>query len=258
MKYMGSKSRIKKYVVPILQELIDKNNIKVYIEPMVGGCNIIDSIKCEHKIGNDISTPLIEMWKHLKETNGDDIPLEVSREHYNDVKKNQNTNKYPLWYIGIIGFLASYNGKYFDGGYAKTVITKTGIKRNYYDESRRNIIKQISNLKDVIFTNNDYKYMKEIKNALIYADIPYKNTTQYQSCNNFDYGYFWNWVREQSKNNIVIVSELQAPDDFMCIWEQEVTRTQNNKSRAKSIEKLFVYKDNYKKYFDIAVNRMED
>lgn len=31
MKYMGSKSRIKKWVVPFLQELIDKNNVDTYI-----------------------------------------------------------------------------------------------------------------------------------------------------------------------------------------------------------------------------------
>ena len=46
-----------------------------------------------------------------------------------------------------------------------------------------------------------------------------------------------------SKNNIVIVSELQAPDDFVVIWEQEVTRTQDNRKREKSIEKMFIYKD---------------
>lgn len=36
MKYMGSKSRIKKHIVPILQKLIDENNIEMYIETMVG------------------------------------------------------------------------------------------------------------------------------------------------------------------------------------------------------------------------------
>ena len=45
-----------------------------------------------------------------------------------------------------------------------------------------------------------------------------------------------------SKNNIVVISELQAPDDFECIWEQEVTRTQNNRDRIKSTEKLFIYR----------------
>lgn len=37
MKYMGSKSRIKKYILPILQEIIDKNNINTYVEPFCGG-----------------------------------------------------------------------------------------------------------------------------------------------------------------------------------------------------------------------------
>lgn len=37
MKYMGSKSRISKYIVPIIQKYIDENGIKTYIEPFVGG-----------------------------------------------------------------------------------------------------------------------------------------------------------------------------------------------------------------------------
>lgn len=37
MKYMGSKSRISKYIVPIIQKYIDENAIKTYIEPFVGG-----------------------------------------------------------------------------------------------------------------------------------------------------------------------------------------------------------------------------
>lgn len=250
MKYMGSKSRIKKHIVPILQKLIDENNIKMYIETMVGGGNIIDSIKCATKIGNDISTPLIEFWKHMQETKGKDLPLYVPKEHYTDVKNNQFTDKYPKWYIGAIGYLASYNGRYFDGGYAKTVISKTGAYRNYYDESRRNVMKQINNLQDVIFTNKDYKEMKNVKNTLIYCDIPYKDKTDYGTFGKFNHEDFWEWVRKFSENNIIVVSELQAPDDFICIWEQQVTRTQNNKTRSQSIEKLFIYNKIYKKYID--------
>lgn len=37
MKYFGSKSRIAKEIVPILQRTIDENNIDRYIEPFVGG-----------------------------------------------------------------------------------------------------------------------------------------------------------------------------------------------------------------------------
>ena len=45
-----------------------------------------------------------------------------------------------------------------------------------------------------------------------------------------------------SKNNIVVISELNAPEDFECIWEQTVTRTQNNRDRQQSTEKLFIYR----------------
>lgn len=37
MKYMGSKSRIAKYIVPIIQKHIDNNDYQCYAEPMVGG-----------------------------------------------------------------------------------------------------------------------------------------------------------------------------------------------------------------------------
>ena len=243
MKYMGSKSRIKKYIVPIIQDIIYKNQIKLYIEPMVGGANVIDSIKCDIKIGNDISTPLISLWQHLQKTNGVDLPNHVTREHYNDVKQNQNTGKYPMWYVGAIGFLSSFNGKYFDGGYAKPTLDKSnGRMRNYYNECKRNILNQLHNVKDVVFTNEDYRNINTVKNAVIYCDIPYENTTSYQSCKNFNHSQFWDWCRDTSKDNIVLISELNAPDDFVCIWKQDVLRSLNSKNKNKVVEKLFIHK----------------
>ena len=41
---MGSKSRIAKDIVPIIQKYIDDNRIISYIEPFVGGANVIDKI----------------------------------------------------------------------------------------------------------------------------------------------------------------------------------------------------------------------
>ena len=55
MVYQRSKNRISKFLVPIIQKYIDDNNIKTYIEPMVGGANIIDKIVCENKVGGDIN-----------------------------------------------------------------------------------------------------------------------------------------------------------------------------------------------------------
>ena len=238
MKYMGSKSRIKKYIVPILQEMIDKNNIENYIEPFVGGANVIDSIKCKNKIGADISKPLIELLKSVVE--GKELPQEISKEHYSDVRSNKDTNKYEEWYKGAVGYLSSYNGRYFDGGYAGECNTKGGV-RNYYQEAKRNIEKQAINLKDITFITSNYQDLEIPNNSLIYCDIPYKNTKQYGINKNFNHEEFWEWVRKQSEKHIVIVSEQEAPNDFKCIWEQAVTRTQDNRKRSKAIEKIFMF-----------------
>ena len=238
MKYMGSKSKIKKHIVPILQHIIDSNNIEIYIEPFVGGANIIDSIRCNNKIGGDNNEALIELLKHVRD--GGSLPKEITKELYDDVRSNKNTNKYEKWFVGAIGFLSSYNGRYFDGGYAKTIITKSGTIRNYYDEAKRNILQQAKNLLDIEFKYGDYTQFSDVKNGLIYCDIPYKDKKQYGTSKNFDYKAFWKWCEEMSKNNIIIVSEEQAPKNFKCIWKQEVTRTQNNNKRIKATEKLFV------------------
>ena len=37
MIYQGSKSKLAKDIVPIIQKYIDNNNIKKYCEPFVGG-----------------------------------------------------------------------------------------------------------------------------------------------------------------------------------------------------------------------------
>ena len=50
MKYMGSKSRVAKDIVSIIQKCIDDNNIETYVEPFVGGANIIDKINCKSEL----------------------------------------------------------------------------------------------------------------------------------------------------------------------------------------------------------------
>ena len=76
---------------------------------------------------------------------------------------------------------------------------------------------------------------------MIYCDPPYQGTKQYANATQFDYEKFWQWCRDMSKNNIVIISEQNAPDDFTCIWQQEVSRSIKATDKSKSVEKLFIY-----------------
>lgn len=47
MKYIGSKAKVAADIVPILQGYINEYGIKQYVEPFVGGFNIIDKIECK-------------------------------------------------------------------------------------------------------------------------------------------------------------------------------------------------------------------
>lgn len=238
---MGSKSRIAKYIVPIIQDYIDRSGFDAYVEPFCGGCNVIDKVVCKNRYANDKNHYLIELYKHVNEITK--LPPYITKEHYDDVRCSYRTNnrKYDDWYIGAIGFLASYNGRFFDGGYAGVVKTRSGQIRNYYDESKRNIMSQIDKLNPIVFSCMDYQEF-QIHNAVIYCDPPYEGTKQYGISKNFDHAKFWDWVRHVSKTNIVIISEMSAPEDFDCIWEQSVTRTIDNNKRVSGIEKLFIYK----------------
>ena len=242
MNYMGSKSRIAKYIVPIIQSYIDNNNITTYIEPFVGGMNVIDKIHCKCKIGSDLSPYLIALHTYAQK-NGQ-FPNEITREEYNKVREsyNKNTNEYTDTIKGIYGYLSSMNGRFFDGGFAKP-----SYGRNYYREKRDNLIKQRQNdeYKNVFLNCCDYTYYEDIKitNAVIYCDPPYKNTTHYNCDKNFDHDAFWNWVRVMSKDNIVIVSEQEAPSDFKCIWSKPIKstiRTTANVEGKILTEKLFI------------------
>ena len=87
-------------------------------------------------------------------------------------------------------------------------------------------------LKDTIFTVQDIFNInldKLNKNMLIYIDPPYKDTKQYNR-QKFDTGKFWNLVREMSKRCIVVVSEYEAPNDFITIWEKDLLQNINRKS----------------------------
>ena len=181
----------------------------------------------------------------------------MSKEKYHDIMSNKS--KYPKYIVALAGFCASYNAKWF-GGYAGQVHTKIGTIRNYYDEAVKNVVKQTSKMKDVIFEcDNFLNSNKEFYNCFIYCDPPYKGTTGYGQ--EFDYEKYWCKVADLSKNNYVLCSEYEASDGFRCIWSKELECTLDKNSRHHSIEKLFVYNDGlldkYTKQYENSLANIE-
>lgn len=227
---MGSKARLAKHIAPIINKMIKENQIETYIEPFVGGANMIQHIEAKNKIGSDNNKYLIAFWQRIQ---GEWNPLkefDMTKQLYNSYR--DNPEDYDPAHVALAGFCASYNAKWF-GGYAGVVKTKQGTLRNYYDEAVRNVLKQAQYIKDVNFVCIDYQQI-DVEGALIYCDPPYKNTTGYKQ--KFDHDSYFEWVRKMSKKNIVICSEYEMPDDFICIYEKQQTTTLDKSSRKKQLK----------------------
>lgn len=234
MKYMWSKNRIAKYLLPII--LKDRKPNQWYVEPFVWGANMIDKVE-GNRIWWEYNEYIAKMWDYISKWW---FPKkEYTREEYLSAKIwTEEFWKYEIWYIGIA---CSYSGKWF-WWYAWKTKTKLWTIRDYQNEAYNNIMKQRVLLQWVKFIQSSYQNLEIPKNSIIYCDPPYESTTWYKD--DFSHNEFWDWCREQKKKwHTIFISEYNAPDDFKCVWEKEVksSLSANWKSwgSKNSTEKLF-------------------
>lgn len=239
MRYVGSKNKLSKELVPIIQSYITKET-KGYLEPFVGGANVIDKIQCKNKIGYDVHEELIELLKYIQNFS-ELLPERILEDRYIEVKDNKE--KFEKWYVGLVGFCASFGAKFF-GGYARD--SRDDNSGKWSAGAIKNLKKQAPKLKNIKFECRDFRSINknDFKNYVIYCDIPYKGTTKYKT-EKFPYDEFYEWVKEMSIHNTVLISEYNMPEEFECIWEKEVkVNLDSNRGKAnKRIEKLFTYKN---------------
>jgi len=162
---------------------------------------------------------------------------------YDNAKKDfkNGTNKYfSDFLIGWIGFMASFNSVFFTGFSGKTQ-TKEGI-RDYTDEAIRNIENQISKLDNVKFIFSNYADLIIPDNSIIYCDIPYRNTTKYET-DAFNHDFFYDWAELKSKQgHKIFISEYWMPEDrFTKIWQKQI-KSNLSTQMQKKIECLFIPK----------------
>ena len=242
MVYQGSKRKILKDILPFIQSTIDNNKVENYYEFFVGGANVIDSVKCKNRYGSDINDELISLLIYMRDNPMLEIaPQDCSFEHYADVRESRKNKdgRYEKEYIALIGYFASFGGRYYCGGYGRDA--KGG--RCIYKERLNFALKQAPKLKEINFkccSWEDYK-IEDFNNCVIYLDPPYRNSKDYDSMGSFNYEKFYDFCRELGKNNYVFISEYYMPNDFECVWSKEVKVLQKS-DRTKgdvAVEKLF-------------------
>lgn len=239
MKYMGSKTRIAKELLKII--LKDRTRGQFYVESFAGGMNMMQHVS-GNRIANDANPYLIAMWEQL--TEGIWFPESISREQYSIARDMYNHPERPhnKALVGWVGWMGSYNGRFFDGGYSgHAVMGKNGKARDYITEQMNNTLKQVESLKGVNFFSGDYTDTPIPPNSIVYCDIPYKNTKQYATSKNFDYEQFYTWCEELAqKGHTVFISEYDMPEDrFECVWEKGVTNAMHQVNTKKTVERLY-------------------
>ena len=230
MQYLGGKSKIRKQIATFLESLRKTN--QVYFEPFVGGGWVLQEMSGK-RVASDGNKALIQLYKSLQQ--GWIPPDFVSEEEYKQVKLVYDESS-PM--LAFCGFGCSFAGKWF-GGYARSE-----GKRRYATNCKRSLMKQLPMIQDVKFEHRLFHEWNP-KNALIYCDPPYQGTTQYGAFDGFNHELFWQTMRNWVNNgNTVVVSEYNAPEDFVCVKEmtsQMGLSVGNTTNRLNRIEKLFMH-----------------
>ncbi|GAG25100.1 unnamed protein product, partial [marine sediment metagenome] len=87
MKYMGSKNRFAKELLPII--LKDRKLDQWYVEPFSGGCNMIDKVQ-GRRLASDKNEYLMEMWYDLTQ---DHMFIEdIDKDRYNRARTEFNND----------------------------------------------------------------------------------------------------------------------------------------------------------------------
>lgn len=233
MKYMGSKNRIAKYLLPII--LKDRKPDQWYVEPFVGGANMIDKVD-GNRIGADSNHYLIAFLKSLQ--NGFQPPKNIDLQLYNHIRDNKDMYKDCV--VGCVGFCFTYAAKWF-GGFIGNSNDVACVGRDRLGESYRSVEKARKQVVGINLVHSSYEDLEIPENSIIYCDPPYANTTKYKD--DFDHGQFWQWCRDMANSgHKVFVSEYNAPNDFECLWQKEINSSLTKDTGSKKgIEKLFTY-----------------
>lgn len=233
MKYMGSKRRIAKHIIPIMVKAADEAGITKWVEPFVGGANLIDKVPDRfERVGYDLSEHVIYALKDIRDI-PNSLPENVSEEEYRSYK-GRPAESITSW----VRHVCAFGGRFWNA-YARQG-SNPKYKKSVALEGFNNAQKQSPLIQGVEFIHAYYRDLS-FSDSLIYCDPPYKGTSGYKT-GEFNHDEFYEWCREQAKNNIVFVSEYNAPEDFELVWQGEIkTNFASNRKTAthNAVEKLF-------------------
>lgn len=236
MIYQGSKARIVGDILPIMLQSMYPG--QTFVDGFCGGCSVIQNVpQTYRRIANDNNRYLIAMWSKLTTTDWKP-PTTIEKPFYAKVRESwhKNDGAFDDATIGWVGFMASWNGRFFDGGYS----SHNAGGRDYIAENIRNIMRQIDDLKGVEWQSCSFENVTMPHGSLVYYDPPYRGTSSYATAKGFDHYRFYDWARQMKRDgHTVYISEYDMPGDFKIVWQKQITNSVNLTKTYKPTERLW-------------------
>jgi DNA adenine methylase len=229
---MGGKFHIAGQISGLLRQL--RQNEQPYLEPFVGGCNILQRVPSGTRVASDTNAYLITLYKALQA--GWQPPTSMNKEEWQAIKDRMDPDD-PV--TAFAGFGSSFAGGWFQ---AYGTQDKRPGRNSCAFNSARTLLELVPHIADVDFRACDYREHVPV-GALIYCDPPYRGTAGYRAVGRFDHDAFWQTMRDWSVDNTVLVSEYTAPADFVPVWQQRKTtglRGSDGKGK-RTIETVFMH-----------------
>ena len=209
--YTGGKARIGKKIFDAIVEYelkITGNNNCPYLEPFVGMGGVLFHVaknQTRDIIACDYQKCITSFWQEIQ---SGWLPSRISKEEYIRIKESNNHDADYAFAAYGCSFMGSIWKMYYPD------FMERAIKR-IHKKDYKNVMER------VVFLDNKSYIEHNPHGMLIYCDPPYDNSKFDNRMSNlcdFESSVFWETMRKWSIDNIVIISERSAPDDFKSIY----------------------------------------
>jgi DNA adenine methylase len=216
MRYLGGKSRLKKYLAPIIDA--ERTDGAWVWDAFCGGLAMTEALSVKGPvIASDANAALISLYRAIAA--GWTPPEHVSKADWQAAKDLPDNDPRK----GYIGFGCSFGGMYFSSYVQPEAVleVKSGpatghtFTRRYHAATFDVLKRQVPKASLISCTNFLDFPVQQLGLAAVYCDPPYAGTVQYAGVPAFDHAAFVRKVAEWSEVCPVYVSEYSYPEGVL-------------------------------------------
>lgn len=252
-KYWGGKKKLAPEIAAVVESLAEKvfprgEQPAFYWEPMCGmysvGFELIkrDKIHPPAFLASDRNKALINFFQALQNKSFHIPDPETSVTYPNYLQLKATKQLFTPLHV-FVGHACGFHGGYFFGRLDETTF-QTMYRRGFSAMQ-----KILPSLATVCFFEKDFMTVPVLpeKKGILYCDPPYKCSKMHNGVSSvlfpqFDRNRFWQLATKWALlGNLVLVSETEAPVDWVPIWHKHLGQAIAGHSRKGRDEKLFIH-----------------